>query len=100
MKKKTPEIDEFLLSIKDVPKHIVQAEEVAQRLMNKKLTRKQKNSIKYKAALKNYRTAVTRKRRADTLLQKRYKALLKLVKKFGHDETYLSDENTQANETD
>lgn len=79
-------VDEFLLAIKDVPKNIVESEKVTEKLLNKKLTPKQKTSVKYKAALKNYKKAVRRYRLATTLLQNHFKTLTKLVNKYGTEE--------------
>jgi len=83
MAKKKELINEFLLAIKDVPKNIVQAEKVTEKLLNKKLTRKQKTSIKYKSALSNYKKAVRRYKLANTLLEKHYKVLQRLVSRYG-----------------
>lgn len=90
-RKDNPLIDDFLLSTKEVPGHLVQAEKVTEKLLNKKLTPKQKNSVKFKAAINNYRTAVTRMKRAETLLQKHYKIFLRLVNKFSNIETADND---------
>ena len=86
-----PLIDEFLLSIEQIPAHIVQSEKVTEKLLNKKLTRKQKASVKYIAALHNYKKAVTRYKRATTLLEKHYKILTRLVNKFGTDKPADND---------
>lgn len=94
-RKDKPLIDDFLLSIKEVPEHLVKAEKVTERLLNKKLTPKQKNSTKFKAAINNYRKAVTRKKRADTLLEKHYKILLRLVNKFSNVQTPDNDNEGQ-----
>lgn len=79
-------VDEYLLSIKEVPKNIVQSERVTEKLLNKKLTRKQKTSVKYKAALTNYKKAVRRFKLANTLLEKHFKVLQRIVSKYGTDE--------------
>lgn len=97
-RKDKPLIDDFLLSIKEVPQHLVIAEKVTEKILNKKLTPKQKNSTKYKAAINNYRTAVTRMKRAETLLQKHYKILLRLVNKFSNLQTPDNDNSGQDNE--
>lgn len=89
-------IDDFLLSIKDVPAHLVHAEKVTEKLLNKKLTPKQKTSVKFRAAINNYRKAVTRKKRADTLLEKHYKVLLRLANKFVNIETRDNDNTGQV----
>lgn len=85
-KKKINMVDEYLLSIKEVPKNIVQSERVTEKLLNKKLTRKQKTSVKYKAALTNYKKAVRRFKLANTLLEKHFKVLQRIVSKYGTDE--------------
>lgn len=81
-KKQVPFLDATLLAIKQVPDDIINAEKVMEKLTNKKLSPKQKASVKLKAAFKNYRNAVTRKKRADTLLEKHYKILIRLKKKY------------------
>lgn len=95
--KQKPLIDDFLLSIKDVPQHLVNADKVTERLIGKKLKPHQKNSVKFKAAINNYRNAVTRSKRADTLLQKHYKILLKLVNKFSDIQTNDNDNSGEIN---
>lgn len=90
-RKEKPLIDDFLLSIKEVPEHLVIAEKVTEKLLNKKLRPDQKKSVLYKSAITNYRTAVTRMKRAETLLQKHYKILLRLVNKFANNETHDND---------
>lgn len=84
-KKAKTMVDEFLLAIQDVPRQIVEAEKVTEKLLNKKLTRKQKTSIKYRAALSNYKKAVRRYRLANTLLEKHFKVLSRIVSKYGSD---------------
>lgn len=79
---KDKRIDSYLLTIKSVPIEIVQSEKVHEKLLNKKLSRKQKTSLKIKAALKNYKKSVTRFNLANTLLTKHFKTLSKLVKKY------------------
>lgn len=80
-------VDEYLLSIKQVPKNIIQSERVTEKLLNKKLTRKQKASVKYKAALANYKKAVRRYKLANTLLEKHFKVLQRIVSKYGADDS-------------
>jgi hypothetical protein len=94
-RKEKPLIDDFLLSIKEVPEHLVKAEKITEKLLNKKLTPRQKNSVKFKAAINNYRKAVTRKKRADTLLEKHYKILLRLVNKFSNLQTDDNDSSAE-----
>lgn len=96
-RKEKPLIDDFLLSIKDVPAHLVQADKVAEKLLGKKLKPHQKNSVKFKAAINNYRKAVTRMKRAETLLQKHYKVLLRLANKFSNIQTQDND-NSATNQ--
>lgn len=90
-KPKNDMVDKFLLAIEDVPESIVKAEKVTEALLNKKLTRRQKTSIKYKAALQNYKKAVTRYKRATTLLEKNYKILSRLVKKYGTEDAPIEE---------
>lgn len=80
-KKDQPLIVADLLQIKKVPEQILIAEKVTEKLLDKKLTPKQKASVKYKAAIKNYRKAVTRYKLAETLLKKHTKILTRLNKK-------------------
>lgn len=94
-RKQKPLIDEFLLSIKEVPEHLVQAEKVTEKLLNKKLRPDQKKSVQFQRAISNYRNAVTRKKRADTLLEKNYKILLRLVTKFANIQTPDNDNEGQ-----
>lgn len=68
-------VDPALLSIKQVPADIINAEKVTERLTNTKLNAKRKLSTKIKAAIKNYQNAVTRKKRADTESMKHYFAI-------------------------
>jgi exonuclease VII small subunit len=75
-------IEPELLQLKKVPEDVVNAERVVEKLTNKKLTPKQKASLKLKVAIKNYQKAVTRKKRADTLLEKHYKTLKRLKEKY------------------
>jgi len=79
-KKRTPKpiINAELLAIKQPPASLKQAEAVTERLLGKKLKPKQKESVKFKAAIRNYRKAVTRYRLAVTLLEKHEKVLAKL----------------------
>lgn len=82
-KKKLPAmVDPALLQIKKVPADIINAEKVTERLTNTKLNAKRKLSTKIKAAIKNYQNAVTRKKRADTLLEKHFKILSRYSKKY------------------
>lgn len=87
-------IDSYLLAIKKVPAQIVQAEKVTERLLAKKLTRKQKTSVKYSSALANYKKAVRRYKLAETLLQKHFKTLSRIVSKYGS-ETETPNSNPQ-----
>lgn len=81
-KKELPKfVDKSLLAIKKVPEKIVNAEKVAEVLLNKKMVQKRKASVRYKAAIKNYQTAVTRYKRASTLLEKHFKILTKITLK-------------------
>ncbi len=65
-----------------VPQQLLQAEKVTSKITGKKPKRKYLQSTKYKAAISNYRKAVTRKKRADTLLAKNHKILLRYIKKY------------------
>lgn len=73
-------IDKKLLQFV-VPPEIITAEKVAEKILGKKIPLKKKQSTKLKAAIKNYRTAITRHRRAETLLEKNYKLLKRQIKK-------------------
>ena len=75
-------IDPALLAIKTVPPEIITAEKVTEKITGKKLKYKQKNSTQIRAAIKNYQKAVSRDKRANTILKKHYKELLRLKKKF------------------
>lgn len=74
-------IDSKLLNTK-VPDKIVTAEKVTEKLTKRKVLPKHKISTKYKAAISNYSKAVTRYKRAGTLLEKHHKALTKFIKKY------------------
>ena len=67
-KKKVDIIDNDLLAIKQPPDRLAVSEKVTERLLNKKLKPSQKQSLKFKAAIRNYKKAVTRYRLAVTLL--------------------------------
>ena len=75
-------INDALLAIKTVPAEILHAEKVTEKLIGKKLSPAKKQSIKIRSAINNYQTAVTRYRRASTLLKKHYKAILKIVEQY------------------
>lgn len=78
-------VDPALLQIKTVPADIINAEKVYERLQDKKLNPNKKLSTKIKAAIRNYQNAVTRKKRADTLLEKHYKILKRYSIKYLQD---------------
>lgn len=81
-RKKNDPIDHDLLTIKRVPESVIMSEKVTEKLLDKKLTPKQKKSLKYKAAIRNYRKAVTRYKLALTLLNKHKKVLQKMKEKY------------------
>lgn len=94
-KNKNEMVDEFLLSIQEVPKNIVQAEKVTEKLLNKKLSRKQKASVKYKSAISNYKKAVRRYKLANTLLEKHFKILQRIVSKYGAEDIQEPQNETE-----
>jgi hypothetical protein len=65
-----------------VPESLRIAEKVAERMTGKKSKSKHKASVRYSAAIRNYRTAVTRYKRAETLLDKHHKLLTKIISKY------------------
>lgn len=75
--KKDKRINQNLLSIKKAPIEIVNSEKVTEKLLNKKLTRKQKQSVKFNQALKNYKKSVRRFNLASTLLGKHFSKTFK-----------------------
>ena len=88
--KKINYFDPFLLSL-SVPDEIKNSERVTEALLQKKLTPRQKESVKYNNAIKNYRRAVERKVTTpaalqtsliDTLLRKHYFTLIRIVRKY------------------
>jgi hypothetical protein len=79
-KKKFDFIDYHLLKMK-VPDAIITSEKVHERILGKKIKPSKKIGVKWKAATKNYGTAITRYKRSLTLLEKHYKILAKIVKK-------------------
>lgn len=85
-KKQLSVLEEALLLINStpdkIPDELINAEKVAERLTGKKLKPNKKLSYQLKATLRNCRTATTRIKRANTLLIKHYKTLLKLNKKI------------------
>lgn len=85
----TPLINQTLLQLRNVPPEIIQAEKVAEKLLNKKLKPGKKQSTKIKSAIRNYQKGVTRYKLAGTLLKKHYKTLLKIYT------TYFENEQTE-----
>lgn len=84
MKKEKRLIDYHLLRTK-IPESVTTTEKVTERILGKKISPKKKTSVKWKAAIKNYGTAITRYKRAVTLLEKHHKILSRIVKKYKHE---------------
>lgn len=74
-------IDYSLLAV-NIPEALINAEKVADRLQGKKTKPKHKASVQWKAAKRNYAKAITRRKLADTLLEKHFKILSRYVKKY------------------
>lgn len=75
-------IDHVLMQIKTVPASLVASEKVTEKLTGKKIKPKLKKSVQYKAAIRNYRKAVTRYKLAVTLLNNHKKTLARFVEKY------------------
>lgn len=65
-----------------VPDELINAEKVSELLTGKKIKPNKKLSYQLKATVRNAKNAITRMKRAETLLIKHYKYLLKLNKKI------------------
>lgn len=80
--KKNPEIS--IDGVRQISHKLVTTEKVKEKLLNKKIPLKRRESTTVRAAIKNFQNAHTRSKRANTLLEKHSKTMLKIMKKYSY----------------